>query len=113
VENGDSTRIKDEKEKDRGTITSVLDLVSPVFLEAVSAIYRTALSRLERDFGFSAAVRTSDLVHGSAAESSFFAHFLLTPLYRLVTRQTLPKSSIRGVLAIRGCMNLNKAILSV
>jgi len=54
-----------------------LGLVSPVFLEAVSAIYRTALSRLERDFGFSAAVRTGDLVHSSAAESSFFAHFLL------------------------------------
>lgn len=68
-------RIKDEKEKDRGTITSVLNLVSPVFLKAASAIYRTALSWLERDLGFSAAVRTSDLVHSSAAESSFFAHY--------------------------------------
>jgi hypothetical protein len=77
---GISTRIKNQKEKDRddGFCSS---LISPMFLEAASAIYWTALSWLERNFGFSATVRTGDLVHGSAAVSSFFAHTPLTPLY--------------------------------
>jgi hypothetical protein len=91
---------------------SASSLVSSVFLEAASAIYWTALRWLERDFSFSAAVRTSDLVHGSAAVSSFSAHVPLTPLYRLVTQQILPKSSTRAYWTIRDLMSVHKVILA-
>ena len=62
------------------SVTIALSLVTPVLLETVSTIDRATLRWLERDFGFSTAVRTSDLVHSSAAKSSFFTHTLLTPL---------------------------------
>jgi hypothetical protein len=71
-QNENGTRIKDQKERGNGYID--WSLVPSMFLEAASAIYRTTLSWLERDFGFSAAVGTGDLVHGSSAISSFFTH---------------------------------------
>ena len=62
------------------SVTIALSLVTSVLLETIPAIDWATLRWLERDFGFSTAVRTSDLVHSSAAKSSFFTHTLLTPL---------------------------------
>ena len=83
-----------------------------MFLVAGSAIYGPALCGLERHFSFSAAVRTCNFVHSSAA-ISFLTHDLLTPLYRLVTLKIILKSRIHSVPNFRKHRSVIKPIPQV
>ncbi len=83
-------------ERRGGTATWSVNLVSSVFLVTGPTIDGSALCGLERHFSFSAAVRTCNFVHSSAAVS-FLTHNLLTPLYRLVTPEIILKSRIHSV----------------
>jgi len=87
---------------------SFLSLVSSMLLVAGPTIYWTALCRLERHFSFSAAVRTCDFVHSSAAVS-FLTHTYTTLQVSYAQDNTL-RSSIRSVPSRRVGVIIIKAI---